>query len=44
MRSVLLRASGDEDEDMLPGQPWPGPDDQPMPDGSAPKGDGKHRK
>lgn len=31
-------------EDTVPGEPWEPPQDPPSPDGSAPEGDGKHRK
>ncbi|MER8003304.1 hypothetical protein [Streptomyces sp. NPDC095613] len=33
-----------EKDDLLPGQPWPGPAEEPKPDGEAPPGDGAHRK
>ncbi|MFE9610159.1 hypothetical protein [Streptomyces sp. NPDC006012] len=35
---------GDVGDDDHPGQPWQPPQDPPSPDGSSPKGDGKHRK
>ncbi|AEW92469.1 hypothetical protein SCATT_00980 [Streptantibioticus cattleyicolor NRRL 8057 = DSM 46488] len=41
---VIVRAGGGDDGDKLPGQPWPGPTEDPKPDGSAPEGDGKHRR
>jgi hypothetical protein len=41
---IITAAGGDGDGDKLPGEPWPGPTEEPKPDGGSPEGDGKHRK
>ncbi|MFE6741483.1 hypothetical protein [Streptomyces tubercidicus] len=43
VRNAALAADAG-DGDQLPGQPWPGPTEEPQPDGDSPEGDGKHRK
>ncbi|GGW89719.1 hypothetical protein [Streptomyces noursei] len=43
VRNAVFAADGG-DGDKLPGQPWPGPTEEPKPDGGSPEGDGKHRK
>ncbi|MGW4907364.1 hypothetical protein [Streptomyces hyaluromycini] len=44
MTTVRIELCADGDDDNTPGQPWTPPEEPPSPDGSAPQGDGKHRK